>query len=129
MISLIRLRDGTEVVGNVTDVTEEGLTILDPLQINYKITIMQPAPSMGLSRFMPFSESTEFHLLHDHITVVTKARESLAQYYNFALDGYILDLDRRINEELVGSATEEDQTPSDLYAQLLEKLEPSGNMQ
>lgn len=129
MISVVRLRDGTEVVGNVTDVTQDGLTIVDPLQINYKITIMQPAPSMGLSRFMPFADSTEFHLLHDHITVVTKAREAMAQYYSYALANYITELDDRINVELMSSATEEEQTVSDLYSQLLEKMEPSGNLQ
>lgn len=129
MISVVRLRDGTEVVGNVTDVTQEGLTIVDPLQINYKITIMQPAPSMGLSRFMPFADSTEFHLLHDHVTVVAKARDAMAQYYSYALANYITELDDRINVELIDSATEEEKTVSDLYTQLLEKMEPSGDLQ
>ena len=129
MISVIRLRDGTEVVGNVTDVSQDGITVVDPLQINYKITIMQPAPSMGLSRFMPFSDSTEFHLLHDHITVVAKARDAMAQYYSYALANYITELDGRINDELVDSATEEERSVNDLYTQLLEKMEPSGNLQ
>lgn len=127
MISVIRLKDGTEMVGEVTEVNESSIFVCDPLQINYKISIMQPAPSMGLSRFMPFSESTKFEFKKGDLVTVQFARESLAMYYKHALDTYITDLDERIDEELTKSAAPD--TVSDLYEQLLEKFEPSGKVQ
>ena len=88
---------------------------------------MQPAPSMGLSRFMPFSDTTEFEFDHDDVVACKPARESLAVYYQHALTTYIADLDGRIDEELTKSAAPD--TVNELYEQLLEKLEPSGKLQ
>ena len=125
MISVVRLKDGTEIVGDVIDVNNESIIITDPLQINYKITIMQPAPSMGLSRFMPFSDGTDFEIPVATIAVMMKARDSLAAYYVHALSTYITDLDSRIDHELNTSAKSsntEIKTTNELYTQLLEKL-------
>ena len=127
MISVIRLNDGTEMVGEIADVLESSIMVYNPLQINYKISIMQPAPSMGLSRFMPFSESTKFEFKKSDVVAVQFARKSLATYYKHALDTYITDLDERIDEELIKSSMPD--TTSDVYEQLLEKFEPSGNIQ
>lgn len=127
MISIVRLRDGTEVVGDVIDVNEQSIIITDPLQINYKITIMQPAPSMGLSRFMPFAGNPEFEIPISSITTMMKARDTMATYYQHALETYITDLDDRIDEELTRSAMPE--TKADLYTALLENFDPHGQLQ
>lgn len=127
MISIIRLKDGTEIVGDVIDVNSDSIIITDPLQINYKITILQPAPSMGLSRFMPFSDNFDFEIPVGSITTMMKARESLAAYYKHALDTYITDLDAHIDDELIRSAIPEQQ--QDAYTQLLEKFNPPGHLQ
>lgn len=130
MISIIRLRDGTEVVGDVADTRGDVVVVTDPLQINYKITMNNPAPSMGLSRFMPFSVDSKFKIYREHVTAVCEARDSMKQYYKFALTNYIGDLDKRIDAELVSSSVDEDQmTETDFYKQLLERVEPSGNIQ
>lgn len=126
MISIVRLSDGTELVGDVVDVNSESIVIVDPLQINYKITILQPAPSMGLSRFMPFSGNFKFEIPVNSITTMMKARESMATYYKHALETYITDLDAHIDDELVRSAMPEQQ---DVYTQLLEKFNPPGHLQ
>lgn len=129
MISIIRLRDGTEVIGDVADTRGDVVVVTDPLQINYKITMSNPAPSMGLSRFMPFSADGKFKIYREHVTVVCEARESMKQYYTFALTNYIGELDKRIDTELVNSSVEDELTETDFYKQLLERVEPSGNLQ
>lgn len=130
MISIIRLRDGTEVVGEVAT-KGDMLVITDPLQINYKISMMNPAPSMGLSRFMPFSKESEFKIFREHVTTVSEARDSMKRYYTFALTNYITELDQKIDMELTNSSVDDDEemTESDFYKQLLERVEPSGNIQ
>lgn len=130
MISIIRLRDGTEMIGDVANTRGDVLVVNDPLQINYKISMVNPAPSMGLSRFMPFSKDNEFKIYREHVTTVSEARESMKKYYTFALTNYIVDLDQKIDMELVNSSTDdEEMTESDFYKQLLERVEPSGNIQ
>ena len=131
MISIVRLRDGTEIVGEVANPTRGDMVLVtEPLQINYKITMMNPAPSMGLSRFMPFSKDGEFKIFREHVTAINEARESMKKYYRYALTNYIIELDERIDKELISSSVDEDSmTETDFYTELLERVEPSGNMQ
>lgn len=130
MISIIRLRDGTEVIGDVADTRGDVVIVTDPLQINYKISMNNPAPSMGLSRFMPFSRESKFKIYREHVTVVSEARDSMKKYYSFALTNYINDLDEKIDMELVSSSVDDETlTESDLYKEILERVEPSGSLQ
>ena len=131
MISIVRLRDGTEIVGEVANPTRGDMVLVtEPLQINYKITMMNPAPSMGLSRFMPFAKDSEFKIFREHVTAINEARESMKKYYRYALTNYIIELDERIDKELISSSVDEDSmTETDFYTELLERVEPSGNMQ
>lgn len=125
MISSIRLIDGVEIIGDIIAIENNTIVVEDPLQVNYKITVMQPTPSMSLSRFMPFVANTTFEFSDQSVTHIAPVRESMATYYTHALTTYIRDLDLRIDEELINSSVDEKDTTDD-YTKLLQKVELDG---
>lgn len=133
MISLIRLKDGTEILCVVQEQTNTDMVIVDPLQINYRMVAAQAAPAVSLSRFMPFAADPVFLINQSDILDVARARDSVAQYYEYTLENFIRDLDARIDEEMMRSSMTEDEEAAmdsdDAYTKLLEKFEPNGSLQ
>ena len=133
MVSLLRLKDGTEILCTVQEQSSTDMVIVDPLQINYRMIAAQAAPSVSLSRFMPFAADPVFLIKQTDILDVARARDSVAKYYEYTLDTFIHDLDERIDDEMRRSSmTEEEemeQDNNDVYTRLLERFEPDGSSQ
>lgn len=132
-VFLIRLDDSTELIADVVGFDNEAglVKCVNPLQINYRMGFSQAAPSMSMSRFMPFAKEPIFEFKHENIIQVIEARDSVAKYYEHVLKDFIADLDDRIDEEMMRSAGQEEEpvTESDMYKEILEKVTLDGPLQ
>jgi hypothetical protein len=128
-LALIKLTNGTELVGDVQKTTV-GLKVTDPLQINYKFVSFQPMPTVGVSRYMPFAATPVFSFTLDQIVHVVDPTPAMVQYYAHALGNYRDDIDGHIEDELmrvVGKTSiKKSSNKEDLYAALLDRMEPEG---
>jgi hypothetical protein len=127
MLTLIKLNNGTEVLGTVDSDNDKSLTIRNPMQINYRLTSAQPTPVISVSRYMPFSEVNVFTFNKVSILHETKPRRSMEEYYYHALQTHSETIDNSIDRELlnaVGFQNEDDL--SQAYKDLLEHLHYGG---
>lgn len=128
-LSLIKLVNGTEIIGEVQKTTV-GMKVTDPLQINYKFVSFQPMPTVGVSRYMPFAAVPSFTFTLDQILHVVEPTPAMVEYYAHALDNYKQDIDHHIEDELMGvvgrSAIKKSSNKEELYTALLDRMEPEG---
>lgn len=125
---LIKLHNGTEIIGNVTGMTDQELQIIDPLQINYKYLSFQPMPAVSVSRYMPFSETTEFTLDLSFIMHIAPPKQSLIAYYTYALKNYEDNIDPLVDKELHSVSNEGSTELDDFYSKILERAENDGHL-
>jgi hypothetical protein len=128
-ISLVKLNNGTELLGDVKKTTS-GLSITDPLQINYKFVSFQPMPTVSVSRYMPFAADPTFMFFLDQVVHVVEPKQTMIEYYTHALSNYQDEIDAHIDSELMGvvgrSSIKSSANKEELYTALLERLEVEG---
>ena len=128
-ISLVKLTNGTEILGDVKKTTS-GISITDPLQINYKFVSFQPMPTVSVSRYMPFAADTTFTFFLDQVIHVVDPKETMVEYYQHALSNYRDDIDAHIDNELMSvvgrSSIKRSSSKEELYTALLERMESDG---
>lgn len=133
MLALLKLQNGTEVIGNVKEDQETKVVIEDPLQINYRLVATQPMPTVSVSRYMPFASVKHFTFEKKDLLHVVKPKQAMVEYYNHALNNYRGIIDKNVEDELV-SATKlrqdydemEEGEMSEAYKALLERLNFKG---
>lgn len=105
MVSIIRLVDGTEVVGKIVQEDQNVMMIKDPLQINYR---QRPdsLPAVYLHRYIPFSGSDTLEFKKAHILNQVKPLSNLEKYYSAVLKTLNESIDSAINQELATAALE-----------------------
>lgn len=104
MISLIKLQNGTEVVGEVFNQTNTHIQVKDPLQINYKLVTSQPMPVVSISRYMPFAKDNMFEFSRTELLHIVEPKEAMCSYYTSAVQNYKNVVDATINRELEQAA-------------------------
>jgi hypothetical protein len=128
-LALIKLNNGTEIIGDVQKTTV-GMRITDPLQINYKFVSFQPMPTVGVSRYMPFAANPTFTFTLDQILHVVEPTPAMVEYYAHALSNYRDEIDGHIEDELMNvvgrSSIKKSTNKDELYKALLDRLEPEG---
>ena len=104
MISLIKLTNGTEIIGDIIQ-HKEGVTIIkNPLQINYRNRVDMGAPAVYLNRYMPFAHVHEHMFRDEHIYNYSVPMNGLIKYYNATLNS-LSDVDKSINDDLSDAAS------------------------
>lgn len=105
MVSIIRLVDGTEVVGSIVQEDQNTMMIKDPLQINYR---QRPdsLPAIYLHRYIPFSGTDTFEFKKTHILNQVKPLINLEKYYSAVLKTMQESIDEAVNQELASAAIE-----------------------
>jgi hypothetical protein len=133
MLALIKLQNGTEVIGNVIENMEQYLAIEDPMQINYRLVPSSPMPTVSVSRYMPFSGEQIITFAKKDMLHMVEPRKTMADYYKHALTNYRMSIDKNVDEELkeatrepidLEDASEED--VNDAYKALLERINLKG---
>jgi hypothetical protein len=131
MLALLKLQNGTEVIGTVK-VNRDAVTIEEPLQLNYRLVATQPMPTVSVSRYMPFSQEVVFTFNREDVVHITKPRDAMAQYYVSALKNYKKYIDQSIEEELLHAASSHEENAADegditdAYRALLERVNLKG---
>ena len=132
MLALLKLQNGTEVIGNVREDQETKVVLEDPLQINYRLISTQPMPTVSVSRYMPFASDKIVTFEKKNLLHVVKPKQAMIEYYNHALNNYKVVIDKNIEEELIGATrssqeyNEYEEDISESYKALLEKLKFKG---
>jgi bifunctional ADP-heptose synthase (sugar kinase/adenylyltransferase) len=130
MLALIRLQDGTEVIGSVKEDHNSKIVLEDPLQINYRLVAHQPMPTVSISRYMPFAEEQIFSFDKEDVMHIVQPKKSMAEYYKSALKNYKMVIDGNIDEELASAAhNDEEEVEGDIndaYKALLERMNFKG---
>lgn len=109
-ISLVKLSDGTEIIGNVTWDDSMHLVLTKPLNIHYKY-FFGGVPSVSFSRYMMFASSENITIKQSHVMVVTEARKAFADFYEDSVEDYYGKLQESVDSELISalSTVEKDQ--------------------
>lgn len=137
MLTLLKLKNGIEVIGNVIENLGGALIMEDPLQINYRLTSTQPMPTISISRYMPFAIETNYTFDIADIMHVTKPKESMAAYYKHALHNYKNEIDEHVDAELreatrlgqeLDGLEESEEDLNNTYRALLERINFKGPM-
>lgn len=131
MLLLIKLYNGTEIIGDVKEDLKTKLVLEDPLQINYRLVSTQPMPTVSVSRYMPFASSHTFSFNKKDLIHVMEPRPAMKDYYNHALYNYKHLIDESVEEELrfaAASKGEEDDGDeiSEAYKALLDRMNFKG---
>lgn len=98
MVTIIKLNNAIEIVGELVDSYKDIVTIAKPLQINYRY-FMGATPSVSFVRYMMFSKTNVITFHRDTIVNEVEARESFANYYNDVVDYYFDELEKLIDAE------------------------------
>ena len=121
MLTILKLINGMEVVGQVVESTTKSITIDNPIQINYK-NIEQPVPSVSLTRYMQFADTRQHQFNKRDILSMSGVMKGMELYYDAALEHFKTDVDQIVERELFrvsGSTTE---TTKEEYMAILERI-------
>ena len=129
MALLLKLKDGTEIIGESVKKTGAHLTLRDPFIINYRFIAGQPMPSISVSRYMPFS-ADHIHMFYaEDIRHTVAPSPTFESYYNNALE-YCKDVvDRSVEEELADAAARTKNPKhelTDIYEAILDQTKFDG---
>lgn len=128
-LALLKLHNGTELLGDVVECDDHKMQVRDPLQINYKFLTFQPMPAISISRYMPFAEDTLFAFCLDDVLHAVVPKQAVVDYYHYALRNYQENIDPMVESELV-TASERTVKPKtamdDMYKALLDRAENDG---
>lgn len=128
MLALIKLQNGTEVIGKIEDSKDDQTLILkDPMQINYRLSATQPMPIVSVSRYMPFSEQCVIKFDRNNIMHVAEPRDAMSKYYYHAIDTYYEYVDKSIDKELLNAISYKDKNLEKAYKDLLDHFHFEGS--
>jgi len=111
MVSILKLVNGTEVIGNILEENKQALVIDNPLQINYVAKSPASPPVISLQRYIPFSNKTIITFKTEHIINKVEPLSNMISYYNSSLKGIQEHIDSAIDQELANASGEEELTP------------------
>jgi hypothetical protein len=121
MITLIKLIDGTEIVGESTQ-TGDKVVVNNPLQINYFVRSPAAPPVISMHRYMPFAGNTKFSFYIDHIVTQTDPKPSMEQFYNATLRDITEYMDPALDTTLSEKADALLEDTGDIAQALIEKM-------
>lgn len=114
MVSLIKLTNGTEVVGTIKNDSNSHVLVSNPLQLNYYIKAPGHPPSVSIQRYIPFADSKEIEFKREHIIAVVKPKDGMTNYYNNALRQIEYHVDKMIENELIAAAKDDEPSEEEL---------------
>lgn len=120
MISLIKLIDGTELIGELIK-NNDKVVIKKPLQINYYFKGPTSTPVVALHKYMPFAKESEFTFFADHILVTSEPKASVIEYYKTMFKDLTGEMDSALDEELYEKASMLDNETREIAAAVLER--------
>lgn len=85
-VVIVKLRNGTEVVGEMVHDDEVHIGLMNPMQINYKTIPGIPYPFVTFKHYMVFSvRDTPIPFRKHDVQTTAVAREAFSRFYRFSV--------------------------------------------
>lgn len=121
MITIIKLTNGVEIIGNVIRRGADSVTVEDPLQINYRQRMDMSPPTVSLYRFNPFAKNTVHTLGTVNVLSLAEPMDGLVKYYSATLNTIKEGMDTHVDNELTEAAKSFSDDPNDIDRAMMEK--------
>ena len=84
---ILKLRNGEEIVGNVSDGNGEFLKIQNPLKVNIypRIKKGKVEEAMAFSRWINYSQNQTYDIIKDNVIAITDSSIGLTKFYDFCV--------------------------------------------
>lgn len=99
-ILLVKLADGTELIGELVEDLKTHIRLLKVLQIHYRY-YMGGIPHVSFSRFMMFTADPVIVFDTRHLITVSPARKAFVDYYLDSVEDYFGGTEQLIDNELI----------------------------
>lgn len=122
-IKLVKLTNGTELLGKVVHHSKSGVTLEDPIQINYR-NINSVMPLVSVTRYLQFADTRTIHFEPKDYLHVVGIIKGMERFYRYSLSNFVNNVDPAIDEELGSDAYDEqiDGDKSKQYKAFLERI-------
>ena len=100
MITILKLSNGIEVVGELCEEDSLTCTLDKPLQINYRYAYSL-IPSISFVRYIMFADSELVKFKRSDVMHEVTAREAFANYYADVVDTFYEKAEKVVDAELV----------------------------
>lgn len=118
MISIVKLVNGSELIGDLTKDEKDALSLSDALTINYRYKNDYSPPIISLTRFSSFSASKEVQLKPNHVISILEPTDSMIKYYHVSLKNIVEHIDPAIDQELATAAGDDKDLSPESQAKL-----------
>lgn len=123
MISIIKLIDGTEIIGKISSEDDINITVQDPMQIIQKYRADVTMPVISMHRFVPFAKEHVHTIKSNHVLVKTPPMNGLETYYSTLVKNMIEDrIDQSVDAEFRSAAQEELTDEMKIKLAMMEKM-------
>lgn len=123
MITILKLTNGIEVVGELQRESSHDVELKNPLQINYRYFVGH-IPTVSFVRYIMFAGSSTVVFDKMHVMNCVPARESFSKFYYSAVEQFSTDVEKMIDKEL--NSTPADEISGEQLGDLLETMSVEG---
>ena len=125
-IRLVKLANGTEILGKMVHLSKSGVTLEDPIQINYR-SINSVMPLVSVTRYLQFADTRTIHFEPKDYLHVVGIVKGMERFYNYSLGNFQNVVDKLVDRELANAVSDEELAggevdKSELYKAFLEKI-------
>lgn len=99
MCSIIKLVNGVEIVGKISEDTSSHIVLADPFQIHYKY-FHATLPSVALVPYLLFADNALVTFKKSDILNVSTPRKIFVDFYNVTLDVFYNQITPSVDQEL-----------------------------
>jgi hypothetical protein len=129
MYTLLKLKNGLEVIGKVVNMDYHGVELEDPFVINYRFVAGQPIPTISLSRYIPFAHDHQHLFARVDVMHESAPSQAFGQYYANSVEYCREVVDKSVEEELATAAANAPKgkaSMKDIYNAILERTQMDG---
>lgn len=131
MVKLIKLVNGTEVMGKLVSQDHKTIVLDNPIQINYK-SMQESIPMVSVTRYLPFADTRKTPFLMKNVLNVTGVIKGMEKFYYYSLNNFQTNVDKMVDRELnivtYDASKSDDETKKDVYASVLERLSTNSSI-
>jgi len=121
MVSIVKLLNGTEVIGNIVSESDKELVVNHALQVNYRIRQDTGFPMVSLHKYIPFAGEDNITFSKQQVLNKVKPLPGMIKYYSQVLES-IQEVSQDINRDLIEAANEQVTDENSIKQAMQEKV-------
>ena len=130
MLSIIKLTNGDEVLGELQTETDEDYVITNPLKVIYQFRPGASIPTVYLHKITLFGDSKVVNFPKRHVMFSTKPKKGLDKYYAEMLEE-LNESEKIVEDDLLqheyDAVRENSLNKDEIYSMILENMPVTGN--